>query len=40
MHHSFSSGLGDLRPGKVTGAWYGEFSWMLPWAKILKEWKE
>lgn len=40
VHHSFSSGLGLLRPGKVTGAWYGRFSWLLPWAKILKEWKE
>jgi len=40
IHHPFSSGLGALNPGKVTGAWYGEFSWMLPWAKILKEWKE
>lgn len=40
IHHSFSSGLGRLAPGAVTGAWYGEFSWILPWAKVLKEWKE
>jgi acetoacetate decarboxylase len=40
MHHPFSSGLGRLEPGAVTGAWYGEFSWILPWAKVLKEWKE
>jgi len=40
MHHSFSSGLARLKPGTVTGAWYGEFSWVLPWAKILQEWKE
>jgi acetoacetate decarboxylase len=39
IHHSFSSGLGRLRPGAVTGAWFGEFSWVLPGAKVLKEWK-
>jgi len=40
LHHPLSSGLDALRPGAVTGAWYGTFSWLLPWAKILKEWKE
>jgi acetoacetate decarboxylase len=40
VHHPFSSGLAALAPGKVTGAWYGSFSWVLPWAKVLKEWKE
>jgi acetoacetate decarboxylase len=40
FHHPFSSGLDRLAPRRVTGAWYGTFSWILPWAKILKEWKE
>lgn len=40
MHHPLASGLPALKPGAVTGAWYGEFSWVLPWAKVLKEWKE
>jgi acetoacetate decarboxylase len=31
------SGLAALRPGAVTGAWYGSFSWELPLAKILWE---
>ncbi len=29
--------LGDLRPGAITGAWYGKFSWKLGPAKILWE---
>jgi len=33
--HPLSSGLGRLQPKAVTGAWYGTFSWLLPWAKIL-----
>jgi acetoacetate decarboxylase len=40
IHHPFSSGLAGLNPGRVTGAWYGEYSWMLPSAKVLKEWKD
>lgn len=40
MHHPFSSGLQALAGGVVTGAWYGNFSWLLPWAKVLKEWQE
>lgn len=40
FHHPFSSGLDRLIPRRTTGAWYGTFSWILPWAKILKEWKE
>ena len=40
FHHTFSSGLAALAPRRVTGAWYGRFSWTLPWAKVLKEWKE
>jgi hypothetical protein len=40
FHHPFSSGLDRLTPRRITGAWYGTFSWILPWAKILKEWKE
>jgi len=40
FHHPFSSGLARLEPRRVTGAWYGTFSWILPWAKLLKEWKE
>jgi hypothetical protein len=40
VHHPFSSGLSRLKPGAVTGAWYGEYSWVLPWAKVLKEWKD
>jgi acetoacetate decarboxylase len=40
FHHPFSSGLDRLVPRRVTGAWYGTFSWILPWAKILEEWKE
>jgi acetoacetate decarboxylase len=40
FHHPFSSRLDRLTPRRVTGAWYGTFSWILPWAKVLKEWKE
>ncbi|HSN70765.1 MAG TPA: acetoacetate decarboxylase family protein [Steroidobacteraceae bacterium] len=40
IHHPFSSGLGRLEPRRVTGAWHGTFSWTLPWAKVLKEWKD
>jgi acetoacetate decarboxylase len=40
IHHPFSSGLDALRPRRVTGAWWGTFSWVLPWAKVLKEWKD
>lgn len=40
FHHPLSSGLTRLRPGAVTGAWYGRFSWHLPWAKVLREWRE
>jgi acetoacetate decarboxylase len=39
IHHPFSSGIGALQPHKVTGAWYGNFSWVLPWAKMLKQWE-
>lgn len=35
--NTLSSGLGSLQPGAMTGAWYGKFSWRLPWAKILRE---
>ena len=35
--HPLSSGLDRLQPAQVTGAWYGKFSWQLPWAKILRE---
>jgi acetoacetate decarboxylase len=37
MLNPLSSGLGRLAPGKITGAWYGTFSWQLPFAKILWE---
>jgi acetoacetate decarboxylase len=37
LHHPLSSGLGRLQPKAITGAWYGTFSWMLPWAKVLLE---
>ena len=40
IHHPLSSGLDALRPRRVTGAWWGTFSWVLPWAKVLKEWKD
>ena len=40
MHHPFSSGLDRLQPKSVTGAWWGQFSWVLPWGKVLREWKE
>lgn len=40
IHHQLSSGLDALRAREVTGAWYGEFSWDLPHAKVLKEWQE
>lgn len=40
MHHPFSSGLTALKPKAVTGAWYGTFSWVLPWAKVLRQWEE
>lgn len=40
FHHPLSSGLNRLGGGTVTGAWYGTFSWRLPWAKVLKEWRE
>lgn len=32
-----SSGLDKLDAGNVTGAWYGKFSWQLPYGKILHE---
>ena len=35
LRHPLSSGLGRLQPKAVTGAWYGTFTWLLPWAKIL-----
>lgn len=37
LFHPLSSGLGRLQPKAVTGAWYGTFSWVLPWAKVLLE---
>jgi acetoacetate decarboxylase len=40
FHHPFASGLDRLGPLRVTGAWHGHFTWVLPWAKLLKEWKE
>lgn len=40
FHHPLSSGLPALQPGAVTGAWHGTFSWRLPWAKVLEEWRE
>lgn len=40
FHHPFQSGLTQLGLRSVTGAWWGTFSWVLPWAKVLKEWKE
>lgn len=40
FHHALSAGLDLLAPRRVTGAWYGTFLWILPWAKVLKEWKE
>lgn len=40
VHHPLSSGLDRLAPGAVTGAWYGTFSWVLPWARVLSEWRE
>ena len=40
IHHPFSSGLAALKPRAVTGAWYGTFSWLLPWAKVLRQWEE
>jgi len=32
-----SSGIHLIRPRKVTAAWYGQFSWVLGWGKILRE---
>ena len=32
-----SSGLARLRAGEVTAAWYGKFSWNLPYGKVLHE---
>lgn len=40
VHHPLSSGLGALAPRRITGAWYGLFSWTLPWAKVLRAWEE
>jgi len=40
MHHPLSSGLTALKPTTITGAWYGQFSWILPSAKILREWEQ
>ncbi len=40
IHHPLSSGLGALQPQRITGAWYGLYSWTLPWAKILRAWDE
>ncbi len=37
LFHPLSSGLERLQPKAVTGAWYGTFSWVLPWAKVLLE---
>lgn len=39
IRHPLSSGLDRLNPGKITGAWHGNFSWILPAAKILKQWE-
>ena len=40
FHHGFSADLAALRPDRVTGAWYGEYSWTLPAAKVILEWKD
>ncbi|MBI3949849.1 MAG: acetoacetate decarboxylase family protein [Acidobacteria bacterium] len=32
-----SSGIDRIKPVTVTNAWYGQFSWVLGWGKILKE---
>ena len=37
LGNPMSSGLDRLAPGKVTGAWYGKFSWVLDAAEILFE---
>ncbi len=37
LFHPLSSGLAKLKPKAITGAWYGTFSWVLPWAKVLLE---
>ena len=37
MVNPLSSRLDRIAPTAVVGAWYGKFSWCLPWAKILWE---
>lgn len=39
FHHPLSSGLDRIKPAQVTHAWYGTFTWTLPWAKVLDEWE-
>ena len=39
FQHPLSSGLTAIKPQAITGAWYGSFTWTLPWAKVLDEWE-
>ena len=37
FHYPGSSGIDRIKPQVVTNAWYGQFSWVLGWGKILQE---